>query len=66
MIAFMPALALQSAMASPVMKPSPSFASLFAVSRMICSCRMSTAPAGNTPAASERWESIVEASAINP
>src|ERR1700729_88351 len=26
----------------------------------------STAPAGKMPAASERWESIVEASAINP
>ena len=31
MIAFMPALALHSAMASPVINPRPSFASLFAV-----------------------------------
>ena len=55
MIAFIPALALQRATASPVMNPRLSFASLFAVSRVICSWRMSTAPAGKMPAASERW-----------
>ena len=38
------------------MKPRLSFASPFAVSRAICSWRMSTAPAGKMPAASDRWE----------
>ena len=66
MIAFIPALALHRATARPVMNSRLSFASLFATSFVICSCRMSTALLGKMPEARERCASTVEASAINP
>ena len=46
--AFIPEFALHSATASPKMKPKPSF-ELFAVSRPICSRRISTALSGRIP-----------------
>jgi hypothetical protein len=61
-IAFMPALALHSAMPSPRRKPKVSLPSLFAAMRVISSRRMSSAPPGTMSAATERCLLIVAAS----
>ena len=62
-IAFMPALALHSAMPSPKRKPKVSLPSLFAAMRVISAFIMSSMLAGTMSAAIERWLPMVAASA---
>ena len=62
-MAFMPALALHSAMARPSRKPNVSFPSLFAAIREISVVSKSSVSAGTTPAATDKCLLIMTGSA---